>query len=197
MVNTIPVIDAVAYMRFSTRLQDEEIQRNSINQLASREGFKINSEHIDRAVSGRLSSRPELDKMLAGIRVNKIKTVVVYKLDRLGRSLANLIDLLQEFKNRRVRLISICDGVDTEKDDPMSRAFFQLLGVFAELECEMIRQRVLDGQANARAKGKHCGRPQGSKDKGQRTKSGYLLRYAGVSKEKRKIGKRNQKEETK
>ncbi|MBU2035262.1 MAG: recombinase family protein [Candidatus Omnitrophota bacterium] len=196
MVNTIPVVEAVGYMRFSTRLQDEEIQRNSINQLSQREGFKINSEYIDKAVSGRLSSRPELDKMLAEIRAGVVKTVVIYKMDRLGRSLANLIDLLQEFKNKRVRLISICDGVDTEKDDPMSRAFFQLLGVFAELECEMIRQRVLDGQANARAKGKHCGRPRGSKDKGgQRSKSGYYLRYAGKTKEQRKLGER--KEENK
>jgi len=184
------VVDSVAYMRFSTKLQDEEIQRNSISQFALRERFRIKSEYIDRAVSGRLSSRPELDKMLCEIRSGVVHVVIIYKLDRLGRSLANLIDLLQEFKNRHVRLISVSDGVDTNKDDPMSRAFFQLLGVFAELECEMIRQRVLDGQANAQAKGKHCGRPQGAKDKRDRSKAGYYLRYAGKTKEERRLGKR-------
>jgi DNA invertase Pin-like site-specific DNA recombinase len=119
--------------------------------------------------------------MLSDIRLGKFDTIICYKLDRLGRSLSNLIQLLQEFKNRGIRLISVQDGIDTKNDNPMSKAFWQLLGVFAELEREMIVSRVNDGLARARKNGKQLGRPFGSKDKKVRRKSGYHLRWTKVA----------------
>jgi len=104
--------------------------------------------------------------------------------------LTNLLDLLAEFRNRKVRLISISDGLDSETDNPMSRAFWRLLGVFAELESEIIRERVMSGLERAKASGKKLGRPAGSKDKGNRAVSGYHLRYAGRSKDLRRLGRR-------
>jgi len=72
----------------------------------------------------------------------------------------------------------------------MSRAFWRLLGVFAELESEIIRERVMSGLERAKASGKKLGRPAGSKDKGNRAVSGYHLRYAGRSKDLRRLGRR-------
>ena len=118
--------------------------------------------------SGATSSRPQLDTMLTDLRAGQIKTIIVYKLDRLGRSLTNLLDLLAEFRNRKIRLISVSDGLDTQTDNPMVRAFWRLLGVFAELEREIIWERVMSGLERAKAAGKKLGRPAGSKDKGNR-----------------------------
>jgi len=190
-MTTNSISDAVAYDRHSTRLQDEAVRMKAIHDFATREGITLIEEYIDRGVSGKKASRPALDRMLIDMRNGKFKTIILYKLDRAGRSLANLLDLLQEFKNRKVRVISVVDGIDTDRDDPMSRAFVQMLGVFAELEAEIIKERVLEGQVYAWANGKQKGRPKGSKDKGQRSVSGYQLRYAGVKKDKRKLGKRN------
>ena len=156
--------------------------------------FEINEEHCDIGVSGSKGSRPGLDNMMERVRRGQVDTVVCYKLDRLGRSLKHLLDLLSEFKNKKVRLISVMDGLDTSNDSPMNRAFWQLLGIFAELEREMIRARVKDGLDRAKREGRFAGRPKGSKDKRKRSSSGYHLRYAGIDRGSRRLGKRQNKE---
>lgn len=189
-MTTNPIIEADAYDRHSTKGQDNAVREKAIREFTSKENIKLNEYLLDAGISGRKASRPALDRLLVKVRSGQTKTIIVYKLDRLGRSLANLLDLLQEFKNKRVRVVSIMDGIDTDRDDPMSRAFVNMLGVFAELEADIIKERVLEGQNYAWENGKQKGRPKGSKDKKERSKGGYWLRYAGVPKEQRKIGRR-------
>lgn len=178
------------YGRVSTFGQNIEGQIFSCREFCSKNGFDIAGEYFDVGISGVKNSRPKLDRMMKDMRKNKFRVIIVMKLDRLGRSLKHLLDLLQEFRNRKVRLISIMDGIDTAIDSPMSRAFWQLLGVFAELEREIIRERVIGGLERAKKHGKKLGRRKGSKDKRKRSVSGYHLRYAGQKKEKRKINRR-------
>ena len=178
------------YGRISTQSQNIETQLREAREYCKRNGVLQYKEYADIGISGTTASRPQLDMMLTDLRAGRIKTIIVYKLDRLCRSLTNLLDLLAEFRNRKVRLISISDGLDSQTDNPMSRAFWKLLGVFAELEREIIRERVMSGLERAKASGKKLGRPAGARDKGQRSRSGYFLRYCGRSKSERKLGPR-------
>jgi DNA invertase Pin-like site-specific DNA recombinase len=173
------------YARVSTKDQNTETQLMPIRDYCQRNEFEVLREYVDEGESGSKSSRPELNNLLNDMRERKFDTVVCYKLDRLGRSLSNLLHLLQEFKNRGIRLISVVDGLDTANDNPMSRAFWQLLGVFAELEREMIVARVNDGLDRAKKNGKSLGRPAGAKDKKRRRLSGYHVRWAKEKGEKK------------
>lgn len=181
---------ACVYMRCSTKEQDVGSQRVVIEDYCLRNQLKIYKTYIDHGISGTKDSRPELDKMLNDMRQKHFDVIVCYKLDRLGRSLKNLINLLGEFKNKGVRLISISDNLDTGNDSPMNKAFWQLLGVFGELEREIIVERVKAGLDRIKREGKQLGRPKGSKDQRQRSVSGYQLRYAGKTKDQRKLGPR-------
>lgn len=178
------------YLRVSTKEQNVDTQRQMIMQYCKRNDFEIQKEYTDVGVSGTKDSRPSLDNMLQDLRHGEIKTIIIFKLDRLGRSLRHLIDILGEFKNKGIRLISINDNIDSINDSPVNKAFWQLLGVFSELEREIIVDRVRSGLARVRAEGKKLGRPKGSKDRRKRTISGYQLRYAGKTREDRKLGPR-------
>jgi len=178
------------YVRVSMRDQHVETQIEVLKDYSFRHDIQNIRIYSDVGVSGAKDSRPQLDRMLHDMRSGQIHTVLVFKIDRLGRSLKNLLDLLAEFKNRRIRLISISDGLDTANNNAMNRAFWQMLAVFAELERSVIVDRVTAGLARAKAEGKQLGRPKGSRDKTKRSVSGYLLRYAGRNKKQRKLGKR-------
>ena len=182
---------AGVYCRVSTKGQNCETQLVAIKEFCVRQGINIFKVYQDIGVSGSKDSRPALNDMLFNLRKNQFKVVVVFRLDRLGRSLQHLLALLQEFRNKNVRLVSVTDGIDTSDDNPMTRAFWQILAVFAEMEKAIIQERVCAGLARARSEGKRLGRPPGAKDKGgKRSISGYLQRYIGKSKEDRKLGKR-------
>jgi len=122
-------------------------------------------------------SRPAFNKMLENVRTRKINCVLVYKLDRIGRSLQHLLNLFEEFKNRRVEFISLTQNINTST--PEGKMFLRMLMVLAEYERELIVSRINSGldRARARSEGKTLGRPNGSKDKKRRRKSGYLLRW--------------------
>jgi DNA invertase Pin-like site-specific DNA recombinase len=184
------LVDFAIYCRISTANQNIETQLREAQEYCRRNGVVNYKTYADVGVSGMKDTRPQLDSMLRDLRAGQIRCILIYKLDRLGRSLPHLLDLLGEFRNQKVRLISIADGLDTQTDNPMSRAFWKLLGVFAELEREIIRERIMSGLERVKNSGKKLGRPAGSKDKGQRSRSGYHLRYAGRSKEQRRLGKR-------
>ena len=88
----------------------------------------------------------------------EIEMVMAWSVDRLGRSLQGLLDVLTELRAKKVDLYLHVQGVDTST--PSGKAMFQMLGVFSEFEREMIRERVLSGMARAKSQGKHCGRPK-------------------------------------
>lgn len=125
--------------------------------------------------SGAKESRPELDKMMQQIRNKEFDAVMVWRLDRLGRSLKHLLQLMEEFRNKKVKFISLQEGFDTTTIQ--GELFFNIAGAFAQFERALIQERINAGLERAKREGKKLGRRFGSKDKKVRKKSGYLLRW--------------------
>ena len=149
------------YCRVSTtgNGQDVGLQLDELRTVAEQRRWDIVGEFIDEGISGTATERPALDSMLDAARRGKIDLVVVWKLDRLGRSLQHLLGLLDELGNFNVGFVSVRDaGIDTTSSQ--GRLLLHLLGAFAEFEREMIRERVVAGVRRAQAKGVHCGRPK-------------------------------------
>ena len=146
------------YARVSTTVhQSVEMQLRDLRELATRRGFEIVAEYCDAGVSGAKDSRPALDKMLADGRSGKFGAVLVWKLDRLGRSLLHLVRLLEEFRRIGIELVSFSEGLDFTTTT--GKLLFQIISAFAEFERDCIRERVRAGMRNARAKGRRIGRP--------------------------------------
>ncbi|MGW5197382.1 recombinase family protein [Streptomyces spiralis] len=142
----------IGYGRVSTRDQNPDAQEDALKEAGCDRIF------VDKA-SGKLASRPELDKALIAAREDD--QFVVTKLDRLGRSLKNLIDLVDRLKEQKVALVILDQGIDTSTN--MGRMFFQILGAIAEFEHAMMVERTHDGLAAARARGRVGGRKQALK----------------------------------
>ena len=185
------------YLRVSTKEQNISTQRQPITDYCTRNNLQIFREYADEGISGSTISRPMLDLLLKDMRSGKFNTIIVYRLDRLGRSLGHLLQIFEELRNKKIQLISISDNINTADESPTARAFWSLLGVFSELERSIIVERVKAGLARARREGKQLGRRAGSKDKNKRSVSGYCLRYAGRSKDERRLGKRKIKDVSK
>ena len=116
-------------------------------------------EEITDTVSGVKSSRKGLDRLMAAVRRGKVDIVVCYKLDRLGRSLAHLAAMIAEFTAHNVALIVPEQGIDTSSSNSAARLQLNVLCAVAEFEREIIRERVNDGIAAAKARGVRFGRP--------------------------------------
>jgi DNA invertase Pin-like site-specific DNA recombinase len=142
----------IGYGRVSTRDQNPDAQEDALKEAGCDRIF------VDKA-SGKLASRPELDKAL--ITAREGDQFVVTKLDRLGRSLKNLIELVDRLKDQKVGLVILDQGIDTSTN--MGRMFFQILGAIAEFEHAMMVERTHDGLAAARARGRVGGRKQALK----------------------------------
>jgi DNA invertase Pin-like site-specific DNA recombinase len=167
--------DLVIYCRTSMTDQNTETQRMALMDYCQRMGYVITDEYIDNGWSGKNQNRPQFERLLSDIRAGKVNCVLVYKLDRIGRSLQHLISLFAEFKNRNVDFISLTQQIDTQT--PEGKMFWQLLGVFAEYERELIVSRTRAGLERAKREGKRLGRPVGSVDKKRRRLSGYYARW--------------------
>lgn len=166
---------AAIYARVSTNEQTVETQFVNCRKWCISQGWEYD-EYAEVGVSGSKTSRTELDRMLQRMRAGEYGAIVVWKLDRLGRSTIHLLQLLEEFRNRKIQLVSTTNGIDTSK--PEGRFFFTIIAAFAELEREFIKQRVQASMDTKRANGIRLGRPPGAKDKGVRRKSGYIQRWA-------------------
>jgi DNA invertase Pin-like site-specific DNA recombinase len=136
------------YARVSTLDQDASLQMDELNAYGCDRVF------VDKA-SGKLESRPALDAMLGQLRAGD--TVVVWRLDRLGRSLRHLIDVVSDLDRRGVALTSLRESIDTST--PGGKLIFHVFGALAEFERDLIRERTEAGLAAARARGRHGGRP--------------------------------------
>ena len=163
------------YARVSTSDQNIETQLEALRDYCSRMNYEVAGEFVDRGFSGKDDKRPEFEQMLASLRERKFKAVVVYKLDRIGRSLKHLLNLFEEFKNRDIGFISLTQNINTQTAE--GRMFLKMLMVLAEYERELIVSRTLDGLARAKKQGKTLGRPRGKRDSRPRAKSGYYLRH--------------------
>jgi DNA invertase Pin-like site-specific DNA recombinase len=165
----------VSYVRVSRKDQVVENQLIQIRNYCEREGIEITEQYIDSGFSGKDSNRPAFNRLMEDVRAGKVKLVVFSKVDRIGRSVKHLCDVLQEFRNRKIEVVFTSQGIDTSR--PEGRLFWNMLAAFAEFEREMIIDRTLDGLDRAKAEGKRLGRPAGAKDKGRRVRSGYWLRW--------------------
>lgn len=165
---------AAIYTRVSTHEQTTEQQISPCKTYCENRGWEYDI--FEDYISGAKQSRTDLDNMLKGVRAGEYGAVVVWKLDRLGRSTMHLLQLLEEFRNKEIELCIVTMGINTKQ--PEGRLFFTIVAGFAELEREFIRQRVKASVATKKAKGIRLGRPPGAKDKKPRRKSGYVQRWA-------------------
>lgn len=156
---TSPSTKRVAlYARVSTcnGQQDPELQLRELREYARLRGLTIVGEHVDR-ISGSKDSRPALNQLMADAAQRKFDAVLVWKLDRFGRSLRHLVNALAELEAFGLSFISLRDYLDLST--PSGRLMFQIIGAMAEFERSLIQERVKAGLRNARAKGKRLGRP--------------------------------------
>jgi DNA invertase Pin-like site-specific DNA recombinase len=140
----------IGYARVSTKDQNLDLQTDALKQAGCEIIFA-------ETVSGAKTDRPELIKLLTQVRKDDI--VVVYKLDRLGRSLKHLLEVVAQLNGKQVGVQSISDAIDTTT--PQGRLFFNISACFAEFERDLIRERTKSGLEAARARGRKGGRRQG------------------------------------
>ena len=133
------------YIRVSTLDQNTELQRRELEAYAARHQWAIVGVYEDKA-SGADPKRPELQRLLADCRSSRrIECVLVWKLDRFGRSLVNVLENLRALEDEMVRFVSITEGIDTDRKNPAAKLLLHIIAAFAECEREMLRERTLAG----------------------------------------------------
>ncbi len=147
------------YARVSTinKGQDVDMQLIDMRKSIEMKGWSLFKEYVDRGVSGSKSSRPQLDKLMRDASEKKFDAVLVWKLDRFGRSVRHLVNAIAELESFGVAFISLKDSIDLTT--AQGRLMFQIIAAMAEFERALICERVKSGMANARSKGKQIGRP--------------------------------------
>lgn len=165
------------YSRVSTSggHQDPEMQLRELREYAERRGWQIVDTYTDAGVSGSKDSRPALNRLMTDAYQRRFDAVLVWKLDRFGRSLRHLVNALAEFEALGVAFVSLRDNLDLST--PSGRLMFQIIGAMAEFERALIQERVRAGLRNARAKGKRLGRPRAAVSETEIA----TLRASGVS----------------
>ena len=147
------------YARVSTlNGQNPELQLIEIRQHAARRGWSVFSEYSDVGISGSKESRPELNRMLQDAHLRRFDAIVVWKLDRLGRSLKHLVTTIEDLASYGVSFVALRDNLDLST--PTGRLMMHVIGAMAEFERELIRERVCAGIASAKRRGVRFGRPK-------------------------------------
>jgi Site-specific recombinases, DNA invertase Pin homologs len=145
------------YARCSTAEQSTDAQVASLKEFAAARGWVVQKIYEDRGISGAKGKRPGLDAMWTDCRRRTIDIVLIVALDRLARSLKQLIEALDEFGRLGIDFVSLKQDIDSTNS--ASRLLFHIVGAVAEFERDLIRERTIAGMAEARRKGKHIGRP--------------------------------------
>jgi DNA invertase Pin-like site-specific DNA recombinase len=153
---------AALYLRVSTDGQSVDNQRIALEALCEQRGWQVAQVYADNGVSGAMGrkQRPGLDSLLKDASRGRFNVVLAWALDRLGRSLLDLLDTLSELEAAGVALVLHQQAIDTTT--PAGRMFFQVTGAFAEFERAMIRSRVKAGLERAKVRGVRLGRPRTS-----------------------------------
>jgi DNA invertase Pin-like site-specific DNA recombinase len=150
---------AALYARVSTlNGQNPEMQLAELREYASRRGWEIVREYVDEGVSGSKESRPELNRLMGDAHRRHYDIVLVWKVDRFGRSLKHLVNALADLDSNGVGFASLKDNLDLST--PSVRLMFQIIGAMAEFERALIQERVKAGLSHARRSGKTLGRPR-------------------------------------
>jgi DNA invertase Pin-like site-specific DNA recombinase len=165
------------YSRVSTsgKGQDTEVQARELREYAAHRNWQIVKEFSDSGVSGSTESRPALDEMMRSAKRRAFDGILIWKLDRIGRSLKHLVNLLAELEALGVALVSFSDNLDLST--PQGKLMFQIIGAMAEFERSLIQERVRAGLRNARSKGVRLGRPRAHVEMSELLK----LRNAGMT----------------
>lgn len=146
------------YLRVSTLEQNLENQRRELKAVAKRHGWHVVNVFQDKASgAGGRDRRPGFAELCKAVDRRHVDLVAAWSVDRLGRSLRDLVAFLGELEAKRIDLYLHRQGLDTST--PGGKAFFQMLGVFAEFERALIQERIKAGLARARAQGRRIGRP--------------------------------------
>jgi DNA invertase Pin-like site-specific DNA recombinase len=169
---------AALYLRVSTTDQDTERQERELRAVAASRGYDVVEVYRDNGISGSKGRdrRPAFDQLHKDAARHKFDMVMAWSVDRLGRSLKDLVAFLHEMLALNVELYLFQQALDTTT--PSGRAMFQLLGVFAEFERAMIVERVNSGIAKAREKGTKSGKPIGRPKTPRRTREAIYNAYA-------------------
>jgi len=151
---------AALYGRVSTsnKGQDVGLQLDELRRAANQRGWLVQAELVDEGISGSKDRRPALDELMTMARAGKLDLVAVFRFDRFARSSRHLLQALEEFRLLGVSFISLHEQVDTST--PMGKAMFTMIAAMAEMERDVLRERVVAGVRRAQAQGKHCGRPR-------------------------------------
>src|SRR5947209_17549284 len=176
---------AALYMRVSTKGhgQTTETQAVALRDYAAHRGFEIVEEYPDHGISGSKDSRPALDKLMTDARSRKFDVVIVARCDRFARSVSHLLRALEEFNHLGIDFVSLSESIDTST--PMGKMIFTVLAAVAELERNLIKERVHMGISRARKEGKQLGRPKRVFD---RDKALSMLQNMSVREVARQLG---------
>ena len=152
------------YVRTSTSdKQDTTMQVNDLKAYAALHGHTIKHIYEDHGYTGTNLKRPALKLLLRELPKKQFDSIIIWKFDRLARSLKELLELIQLFDDSGVKFISFKDNVDLST--PLGRLMMQMIGAFGQFEAAMIRERVQSGVDNAKRNGTRSGRPFGAKRK--------------------------------
>jgi len=146
---------AALYLRVSTLDQHPETQALDLRQMATQRGFEIVAEFTDR-ISGTKAKRPGLDDLMRDARRGRFDVVLVWASDRIARSVKHFLEVLDELNRLNVEFVSFREQIDT--GGPLGRAIVVIIGAIAELERNLIVERVRAGMRRARLEGRHIGR---------------------------------------
>jgi DNA invertase Pin-like site-specific DNA recombinase len=148
----------VIYARVSTKDQSCDLQLRDLRAYCAARGFSLEREYVDVGESGAKDSRPQLNDLMATARKRHFDAVIVWRFDRFARSTKHLLLALEEFRSLGIQFISYQENIDTSS--PLGQALFTIVSAVAQLERDLIRERVSAGIRNARASGKQLGRPR-------------------------------------
>jgi DNA invertase Pin-like site-specific DNA recombinase len=138
--------------------QDVGMQTRELEQFTAARGWNLVDSYLDIGISGTKDKRPQLDRLMADAHKRRFDVVVVWKFDRFARSVSHLLRALETFNALGIAFVSLSESLDTST--PAGKMVFTVLGAVAELERSLIVERVKAGLRNAKAKGKHLGRPK-------------------------------------
>ena len=148
----------VLYCRVSTKDQSCDSQLRDLRGYCTARSFEITREYVDVGQSGTKDSRLALDELVADARKRKFDSIMVWRFDRFARSTKHLLLALEEFRSLGIQFISYQENIDTAS--PLGQALFTIVSAVAQLERDLIKERVSAGIRNARACGKQLGRPR-------------------------------------
>src|SRR5215471_5530635 len=163
------ILNAAIYARVSTQDQNCEMQVRELKEYAARRGWQVVGEYVDTGWSGAKASRPELDRLMKDAALRRFDAVLVWKLDRFGRSVRNCLDGIESLRAHGVRFLAVSQSIDTDESNPTARLLLHILASVAEFERELIRERVRAGIKSAKHKGKKLGRKRVVFDRGRAT----------------------------